>query len=125
MSKASGKIITINDVQEFASGSKKLTFVIELNETDYNGNKKILSFDYFAGKTKLEKIENFMKYNHIGNTVDVDYDIDCREYAGKYYTNLSAWKVFGTSSGSSGSSAYNPDSPDPEDEIALDPEPPF
>ena len=92
--KVNGKIIFISDKQTFASGSEKVQFVIELDDTDWQGNKKIMAFDFFAGKSKLEKMQNFQKYQKVGQIVDVSYDIECREHSGKYYTNLSAWKVF-------------------------------
>ncbi len=40
-----------------------------------------------------EKIENFEKYNKVGQSVSVEFNVNCREYQGKYYTNLSAWKI--------------------------------
>jgi len=94
MSKANGKIISIGEKQTFSSGSQKLQFAIELDETDWQGNKKVMAFDFFAGASKLEKMDNFEKYQKVGQFVDVDFDIECREHKGKYYTNLSAWKVF-------------------------------
>jgi len=94
MGKANGKIIVISEKQTFASGSEKVQFVIELDELDWQENKKIMAFDFFAGASKLEKMQNFEKFQKVGQIVDVDYDIECKEYKGKYYTNLSAWKVF-------------------------------
>ena len=119
MSKATGKITHISNVQEFDSGAKKLQFVIETSETDYNGNPKLLAFDFFAGASKLEKIENFERFNKVGSSVEVDFDIDCREYKGKYYTNLSAWKVFGQSKAAPTpppTNDYNPNEPDEGDD---------
>ena len=94
MGKINGKIIHISEKQTFASGSEKVQFVIELDELDWQENKKIMAFDFFAGASKLEKMQNFEKFQKVGQVVDVDYDIECKEYKGKYYTNLSAWKVF-------------------------------
>ena len=94
MAKQNGKIIHIGEKQTFASGSEKIQFVIELDEKDWQDNNKVMAFDFFAGASKLEKMQNFEKFQKVGQVVDVDYDIDCKEYKGKYYTNLSAWKVF-------------------------------
>ena len=92
--KTNGKIVKIGEKQTFASGSEKIQFVIELDEKDWQDNNKVMAFDFFAGASKLEKMQNFEKFQKVGQVVDVDYDIDCKEYKGKYYTNLSAWKVF-------------------------------
>lgn len=92
--KANGKIVKIGEKQTFASGSQKIQFVIELDEKDWQDNNKVMAFDFFAGASKLEKMQNFEKFQKVGQVVDVDYDIECREHNGKYYTNLSAWKVF-------------------------------
>jgi len=101
MGKANGKIIHISEKQTFASGSEKVQFVIELDELDWQENKKIMAFDFFAGASKLEKMQNFEKFQKVGQVVDVDYDIECSAYNGKngneptrYFTKLSAWKVF-------------------------------
>ncbi|NRA47710.1 MAG: DUF3127 domain-containing protein [Phaeodactylibacter sp.] len=118
MSKASGKITHISEVQTFEKGAQKVQFVIETDEKDWQGHKKIMAFDFFAGKAKLEKMDNFQKYQKVGQFVDVDYDIDCREYNGKYYTNLSAWKVIADKDMADNTIAVG------ADEI-LDEDPPF
>ena len=41
-----------------------------------------------------EKITNFLKFTKVGYFIDVDYNIDCREYNGKWFTKLSYWKSF-------------------------------
>lgn len=115
--KVTGTIESISDVQTFASGSQKLQFTIA-NDDGYNGEKKVYAFDFFAGASKLDKIEKFQKFNQVGSEVDVKFNIECREYSGKYYTNLSAWSVFKAE----GASA--PSSPAPSNDL-LDEEPPF
>ena len=35
-----------------------------------------------------------MKYNKVGALVDVSFEIRCNENKGRYFTSLSAWKVF-------------------------------
>ena len=111
----SGEIVKIGEVQEFASGSRKIQFVIKNNE-GYNDQEQVFAFDLFAGVSKPEKLDNFLKYNNVGDEVDVSFNIKCNEYKGKYYTNLDAWKVFGQSNGSNQS--------DYQDDV-LDEEPPF
>jgi len=65
---------------------QKLTFVGETTE-QYNN---IYAFELFGD----EKVENFNKYNKVGDVVDVDFNVSCNEWQGKYFTSLSCWKVF-------------------------------
>jgi hypothetical protein len=95
----SGKIVKIGEVQEFASGSRKVQFVIKNNE-GHEGQEQVFAFDLFAGVSKPEKLDNFLKYNKVGSEVEVSFNIKCNEYKGRYYTNLDAWKVFGQSNDS-------------------------
>ena len=108
----SGEIVKIGEVQEFSSGSRKVQFVIKNNE-GYNDQEQVFAFDLFAGASKPEKLDNFLKYNQVGSEVDVSFNIKCNEYKGKYYTNLDAWRVDQKSN----------DSADTDD--VLDEEPPF
>ena len=73
-----GKITTVLEKQ---SGTTKTgsdwetqTFILDNNEK-YNN---IFAFDLFGS----EKIQNFEKYNKIGQTVTVEFNINCREYQG-------------------------------------------
>lgn len=40
-----------------------------------------------------DKVDNFLKYNKVGQDVDVSYNVRGSEFKGKYYVNLIAWKV--------------------------------
>ena len=42
----------------------------------------------------VEKVENFVKFNKVGQHVDVDFNVSANEWQGKYFTSLSAWKIF-------------------------------
>jgi hypothetical protein len=74
-----------------------MIFVIE-TEGEYS---KSVAFDLFGG----EKVDNFVKYNKVGQRVDVSFDVESREYKGKYYSNINAWKVFTNKDGSTTASA--------------------
>jgi hypothetical protein len=41
-----------------------------------------------------EKVENFNKYNKVGDSVKVDFNVSTNEWQGKYFTSLQAWKVY-------------------------------
>ena len=89
--KISGKI---TKVLEKITGQKKdgsgewvkQSFVIDTGE-QYNN---IICFETFGA----DKVENFNKYNKVGDSVDVEFNINCNEWEGKYYTSLQSWKVF-------------------------------
>ena len=78
-----GKVETILDIQEFASGFKKQTLVIE---TDGKFPQKIAV--EFA-KDKIDLLATLT----VGQQVTVSVNIRGNEYNGKYYTSLSGWKV--------------------------------
>lgn len=84
---------TITNVLEVEKGTSKAgkewqkqTFVIDTG-AQYN---PLIAFSLFGS----EKIENFAKYNKIGDSVEVSFNVSSREFNGKFYHNLDAWKVF-------------------------------
>lgn len=83
-----GTIKHIGDIQAFDSGAKKLQFVVETTE-QYN-NK--YAFELFKGAEHVKFVENFTQFNKVGDVVEVEFNVNCHEYQGKYYTNLSCWK---------------------------------
>jgi len=86
----SGKITKILDLQTgtTAAGSewKKQSFILETTE-QYNN---VYCFEIFGE----EKVDKFLKFNKVGNEVKVDFNVSTNEWKGKYFTSLSAWKVF-------------------------------
>jgi hypothetical protein len=65
---------------------QKINFLVETTE-QYNN---LYCFEIFG----VEKVENFTKYNKVGQSVDVEFNVSTNEWKGKYYTSLQAWKVF-------------------------------
>ncbi len=63
----------------------KMTFVID-NGENYNN---IFAFEVW----KDDKIMAFNQHNDVGDLVLVNFNVDCNEFNGKFYTNLKAWKV--------------------------------
>ena len=88
--KVTGKITKVLDTQKGTSASgkdwQKLSFILETTE-DYNN---LYCFDVFGD----EKVEQFLKYNKVGQDVDVSFNVQTNEYKGKYYTSLQSWKIF-------------------------------
>lgn len=102
--KVTGVITKIQPVEEGVSKAgkewKKLTFVIQTSE-EYNN---IYAFEVFGG----EKVDNFTKFNKVGQSVDVDFNVSCNEWKGKYFTSLQAWKIFKAEEAPIGSGATQP-----------------
>ena len=82
-----GTIKTIEEVQTIGSGEKmfqKMYYVIDTGE-QYDSE---IAFEVFG----QDKIEQFRKYNVVGDTVAVKFNIKHREYNGQHYTTLSSWR---------------------------------
>jgi len=84
-----GKITTVLEVESGTSKAgkewKKQSFVIDTGD-QFN---PLVCFSLFGE----EKIENFAKYNKVGDEVEVSFNVSSREFSGKYYHNLDAWKL--------------------------------
>lgn len=85
-----GKIIQICDVQSGTAKStgkpwKKRNYVLETQET-YPRKVCFLVFGE-------DKVDNFDRIIALGKNVRVSFDIESREYMGRWYTDISAWKV--------------------------------
>ncbi|GAA5122843.1 DUF3127 domain-containing protein [Luteolibacter yonseiensis] len=84
MYEASGKIKLISEVQSFASGFTKREFVVT---TAHDKFPQDLKFEVV--KDKCSMLDSFKT----GDEVQVNFDIRGNEYNGKYFVNLSCWKL--------------------------------
>ena len=88
--KVTGKITKVLDTQSGTSKEgkdwKKTSFLLETTET-YNN---LYCFEVFGD----EKVDNFTKYNKVGDNVDVEFNVKTNEWKDKYFTSLDAWKVW-------------------------------
>lgn len=84
MFQLSGKVKEIFEEQTFASGFNKREFVITTEEDRYPQD---ISFECL--KEKVSLIESLQK----GEDVTVFFDIRGREWNGRYFVNLNAWKI--------------------------------
>ena len=93
--KVTGKIKKVLDTQKGTSAAgkdwQKLSFILETTE-DYNN---LYCFEVFGD----EKVEQFLKFNKVGQEVDVSFNVQTNEYKGKYYTSLQSWKIFKAEAG--------------------------
>ena len=88
MSKLSGVITFISDVQEVV-GNQKINFRVQENAGQY---PQSALFEVFGN----EKVDNFQKYNQVGDVVDVEYNLksnESRTNSGVFFNTISAWKV--------------------------------
>ncbi|MFP4069028.1 MAG: DUF3127 domain-containing protein [Opitutales bacterium] len=108
-----GTVKEIFDEQTFASGFNKREFVVTSEADKFPQDIK-----FEALKDKVELVNKLNK----GDKVKVTFDINGREWNGKYFVNLAAWKV--EPAGAGGGAADEPPQYDPGDEV-LDEEPPF
>lgn len=116
MYEAAGKIKVINETHSFPSGFTKREFVVT---TAHDKFPQDLKFEIV--KDKCSQLDAF----EVGQDVQVSFDIRGNEYNGKYFVNLSCWKIQGAD-GSSGNSrpaaaatsARAQGSPSPEPNIA-------
>ncbi len=86
-----GRIIQILPLQEGVSGNgnwKKQEYILETN-AQY---PKKICFTIFVGATSRE--DRIATSNiQLGEELRVSVDLDSREYNGRWYTSVNAWKV--------------------------------
>jgi hypothetical protein len=101
MYEASGTVKMIGEVQSFASGFTKREFVVTTANDKYPQDLK-----FEVVKDKCAMLDTYST----GDEVQVTFDIRGNEYNGKYFVNLSCFKLQGGSSGtgSGGSSSAAP-----------------
>lgn len=80
-----GIIRSVEAVQPLQNGKVKRGFVIGTTG-DY---PKMLYFELYGDDVRVGQVDKA----HVGSECEVSFDVQSREYNGKYYTNLSAWKV--------------------------------
>jgi len=82
----------------------KQDFIIDTGD-QYN---PIACFGVF-GQQKVDTLNTFNE----GYSIDIQFNIQCREYKGNYYTNLDAWKIERTAQ------ANAPNPPAKEDDLPF------
>lgn len=86
MGKITGKLIKIDDTQTVGSkGFQKREFVIETDDNQYPQKLKIS----LLGQDYVGLIDSY----RLGEKVAVDYTLKGSEWNGKYYVEVSCWKI--------------------------------
>ena len=78
-----GKVLVLQDLQEFASGFTKRVLVVE---TDENYPQQ-LPIEFC--KDKIDLINSL----NAGDSVKVGINLRGNEYNGKYYSSIQGWKI--------------------------------
>ena len=99
-----GTVKVIQDLQTFPSGFSKREFVVEVEDGNY---PQLINFECLKEKAKL------IDALSIGDQVKVRFDIRGREYNGRYFVNLAAWKI--EKAGESGGAPAPAPAPAPQD----------
>lgn len=84
-----GKILSIGEVKNFDNGAKAIDYQVETNE-QYNN---LYSFEMYKGAEHVQHIDNFIKYNKVGDNVRVEWNVRTSEYNGRFFSSLTPWRV--------------------------------
>lgn len=87
---ATGKLIQVTEIQEGTSRTgnpwKKRFYIIETNDSSY---PKKIAFTVFGS----DRVNQFETLCNVGDNVRVSFDLESREYNGRFYTDASAWRI--------------------------------
>lgn len=89
--KADGKVHKIFDTEQKSATFQAREFVIEVADGQY---PQMVKFQLVQDKCNL--IDGYSE----GEEISVDFDLRGREWNGKYFTNLQAWRVARAEGGS-------------------------
>ena len=105
-----GTITSISEVETLSNGALQLTYRID-NGEQYNS---MMEFQVYKKSEHSEHMDNFVKYNKVGDKVDVEFTIRTfnwkPEDENKVFTSLSHWKM----------TKVDADQPEPTPEPAAD-----
>ena len=79
-----GTVKLINELQTFASGFTKRELIVTVPDGNYPQD---ISLDFL--KDKVELLNDVA----VGDEITVSFNLRGREYNGKYFNNLNAWKI--------------------------------
>lgn len=117
MYELTGTVKEIFEEKTFGSGFNVREFVVTTEADKYPQD--------ICLQCVKEKVEMVNKLKR-GDSVKVSFDLRGREYQGRYFVNLNAWKIEASHSSGAAPTGDSDEPPpfDPNDEI-LDEEPPF
>ena len=84
-----GTIKTIGERKELSNGATVLSYTV--NNVSENGWETPFSIEMYNKPERIEHLENFLKFNKVGDSVVVEFDVKGREYEGRVFNSLSHW----------------------------------
>ncbi len=105
--KAEGKLEKIFDTEQKSASFQAREFVIEVADGQY---PQMVKFQLVQDKCAL--VDDYSE----GDSIEVEFDLRGREWNGKYFTNLQAWRIsrageVGGESGGGGGQSQAPRAP--------------
>ncbi len=106
--KAEGKLEKIFDTEQKSASFQAREFVIEVADGQY---PQMVKFQLVQDKCAL--VDDYSE----GDNIEVEFDLRGREWNGKYFTNLQAWRISrageggGESGGGNGGQSQAPRAP--------------
>ncbi len=91
MYKVKGKLKSISDKKTLDNGAVILDYVLE--ETSENGFVTLYAISMYKKPEFSNHVDNFIEYNKIGGTYEVEFTIRSSEYNGRVYNNLNHWRI--------------------------------
>lgn len=91
MYRVKGTIIKIEEPKEVKDGAKVLSYVLE-HESE-NGYKTLFNIQMYKKSEFSEHIDNFFKYNKVGDVAEVEFTVRGQEYKGRVYNSLNHWSI--------------------------------
>ena len=91
MYKVKGTITSIDEVKTLGNGAKVVNYIVD--QTSENGYVTKYNIGLYKKAEYAEHVDNFIKYNKVGDEVEVEFTIRSQEYNGKIYNNLNHWKL--------------------------------
>lgn len=88
----SGRIIAVLEERSGVSAAgrewKSQSYVIEINDGAVSQYPRRMVFDLFG-----ERIDQFRNLLVLNSDIKVSFDIDAREYQGRWFNSIRAWKI--------------------------------
>jgi single-strand DNA-binding protein len=79
-----GKLIKVCDIEEKSASFRSRDFVIEMPDGKY---PQLVKFQLV--QDKVDMIDQFLE----GQEIKVHFNLRGKEWQGKYFTSLNAWKI--------------------------------
>ena len=88
--KVKGSIASISEKKVLDNGASIVDYVVSV--TSDNGYVTPHNFSMYKKAEYAEHVDNFIKFNKVGDVVDVEFTIRGQEYNGKIYNSLNHWR---------------------------------